>query len=381
MSENWVKVEISRKQVITDNPVFIEKTNKEYARVIAPGGGSFLYPLDSLMVNEKAPEKVYFVRPEGTEIQVSYGERKENVPDSAPNKDMYENVTRTFLIEDLKAAYEEERRNYAAEMNPYVNMTVPTSWGQNRHSDDKGDFVSISVPVDKVYYSFLVKAEYFKPSKYNEGMSYFGFPKKKKETDEVFTVTLKHSEKLEDGTYAETAELVVTPQELKGYVDAAVNTSRFKEKLVSVDISNKLVKPFTSNEGKYFCDVSVPLFNEETKKERFYRIVVPAERITDIESNKVRLSLFKKNQEDKDFTFNAVYQDKNEEGQYVDVDNINLTSEQVVDAFKASKTRYLQENISNDHSLADILKGNQQDIVQENNMVQEQNQNRLHHGR
>ena len=105
---NFVTIDLSRKQVNTENPVHNDKTGKDYARVFAPGNGTFLYPLSSIKVRSDNPERVYFSRPEGTEIQVQYSRRKENVPDSAPNEEKYENFTKTWKIEELKSAYEKQ---------------------------------------------------------------------------------------------------------------------------------------------------------------------------------------------------------------------------------------------------------------------------------
>lgn len=123
MAENitFVTIDLNRKQVNTDNPVHNDKTGKDYARVFAPGNGTFLYSLSSIKVRSDNPERVYFSRPEGTEIQVQYSRRKENVPDSAPNEEKYENFTKTWKIEELKSAYEEERRIYA-ENHGFVNL-------------------------------------------------------------------------------------------------------------------------------------------------------------------------------------------------------------------------------------------------------------------
>ena len=52
MAENitFVTIDLNRKQVNTDNPVHNDKTGKDYARVFAPGNGTFLYPLSSIKV-------------------------------------------------------------------------------------------------------------------------------------------------------------------------------------------------------------------------------------------------------------------------------------------------------------------------------------------
>lgn len=49
MAENitFVTIDLNRKQVNTDNPVHNDKTGKDYARVFAPGNGTFLYPLNT----------------------------------------------------------------------------------------------------------------------------------------------------------------------------------------------------------------------------------------------------------------------------------------------------------------------------------------------
>ena len=58
MAENFVTIELSRKQVDVSNLVHNDKTDKDYARVFAPGGGSYLYPVDSIKVKSDNPERV-----------------------------------------------------------------------------------------------------------------------------------------------------------------------------------------------------------------------------------------------------------------------------------------------------------------------------------
>lgn len=377
---NFVTIDLSRKQVNTENPVHNDKTGKDYARVFAPGNGTFLYPLSSIKVRSDNPERVYFSRPEGTEIQVQYSRRKENVPDSAPNEEKYENFTKTWKIEELKSAYEEERRIYA-ENHGFVNCTVPTAWGKEFVSGDK-KFVSISVPVpvensDKdLWCSFILPEDRFKPSEKNEGMSYFGFPKKKKDTTDDYMVNLKYSE-LEDGKYID-KEMAVSSLQLKEYIDKAVSRSETKELFVSTLISEKLVRGFDGKEGKKLYAVSVPIYENDADKASFYEIVVPQERIRIIpDSNQVKISLFKHTPEGGDYTFTAKKSFDNGEGGY-DTVTLTLTSEDVVAKIEQSREKYKEAHAaSNDCTLADVMAG--QGTEPQNNQMQ--NGFRRHSGR
>ena len=175
----YVTIELSKKQVDTKNLYHSDKTNKDYARVLAPNDGTFFYPIKSIKVKQEDPNRVYFVRPEGTEIEIHYSKRKENIPDTAPNEEKYERYTRTWKIEDLKAAYDEQKKEYA-ETHGFYNCTVPTSWGR-KFSSKGNDYISISIPVpdensDKdIWCSLVIGAEQFKKSNRDENMSYFGF--------------------------------------------------------------------------------------------------------------------------------------------------------------------------------------------------------------
>ena len=106
----FVTVELSKKQVNMSHLYHSQTTDKDYARVMAPQNGIFFYPTESIKVKKDNPERVYFTRPEGTEIEVHYSRRKEDVPDSAPNDEKYEHYTRTWKIEDLKATYDEQKK-------------------------------------------------------------------------------------------------------------------------------------------------------------------------------------------------------------------------------------------------------------------------------
>ena len=377
MAENitFVTIDLNRKQVNTDNPVHNDKTGKDYARVFAPGNGTFLYPLSSIKVRSDNPERVYFSRPEGTEIQVQYSRRKENVPDSAPNEEKYENFTKTWKIEELKSAYEEERRIYA-ENHGFVNCTVPTAWGKEFVSGDK-KFVSISVPVpekdsDKdLWCSFILPEDRFKPSEKNEGMSYFGFPKKKKDTPEDYMVKLRYSVSV-DGEYQD-REMEISSVQLKEYLDKAVSRSEAKDLFVSTTISAKLVREFESKEGKKLCAISVPMYGMHkrgTNQNFFYEIVVPKERIKEIQGSEsqVRLSLFRHTPDGEDYTFTAKHSFDNGEGGF-DTETKTLTSEDVIDYFEWAREEYKKNHEkNNDQTLADAVAG--KDAETQNNQMQ-----------
>lgn len=377
MAENitFVTIDLNRKQVNTDNPVHNDKTGKDYARVFAPGNGTFLYPLSSIKVRSDNPERVYFSRPEGTEIQVQYSRRKENVPDSAPNEEKYENFTKTWKIEELKSAYEEERRIYA-ENHGFVNCTVPTAWGKEFVSGDK-HFVSISVPVpvkdsDKdLWCSFILPEDRFKPSEKNEGMSYFGFPKKKMDTTEDYMVKLRYSVSV-NGEYQD-REMEISSVQLKEYLDKAVSRSEAKDLFVSTTISAKLVREFESKEGKKLCAISVPIYGMHrpgTDQNVFYEIVVPKERIKEIpeSESQVRLSLFRHSPNGEDYTFTAKHSFDNGEGGF-DTETLTLTSEDVIDNFELDREAYKKNHTeSNDQTLADAVAG--KDAEPQNNQMQ-----------
>ena len=361
---DFVTIELSKKQVDVSRLVHNDKTDKDYARVFAPGGGSFLYPVESIKVKQDNPERVYFSRPKGTEIQVQYGHRNEGVPDDAPNKEKYTNETRTWKIEDLKAAYDDERRAFAEKNNAWVNMTVPTEWGKHI-SNERGDFVAISIPIDRVYHSFIISEKAFHASDRDEGMSYFGIPKKKRDSEEDYTVTLRADIRNEDGSY-EHPERVVTSSELKKFVDDAVEYANVANLFVSAVISEKLVRPFTAKEsGKELCSVSVPIWEEAENKESFYEIVVPAERLKATEDGKERLSLFKKRPDGTEYVFTAKKSVSDGQGGYSDVE-MKITSRQVVEAFNASKERFKESHQNNDRSLADELNASAQGQEQQN---------------
>lgn len=266
-SLKFVTIELSRKQVDLEHTRISEKNGKEYARIFAPGHGVLFYPADSIKESDKNANQLYFSRPEGTELQIYYSIRKEGVPDSAPNNEKYERYTRTVKIEDLKAAYDSERQAFIDRKNQereaknatFVNMSVPTEWGKIFHGNNGRDYVSIAVPVPEGeneynYYSFIIPAERFRKSDLYPGSSYFGFPRNKRDGGEEYTVTLKRSEKQEDGTYTD-VEKQISSAELKEYVDAAVKRAAEKEqnarkqneeKETMKEESNKEDDPFMS---------------------------------------------------------------------------------------------------------------------------------------
>ena len=349
MAENnveFVTIELNRKRVITDN-LKEDKNGKKYATVFAPDGGTFLYLVDKLKVSDRNPDVVFFSLPVGSEMQISYREGNEF-------------VTRSMSIEDLKEAYAAEKAAFAKN-NDYVSMTVPTEWGNHFTSKSGDELVSVSIPVmfedNKQYMEFVVKADYFRVSDKNEGMSYFSFPTKKKidgvTSDEDYIINLKGSQKQIDGSYVDISK-TVTSSELGELVKNAVSSSNFKEMFVSTVISEKLVRDFISNAGKSLCEVSVPVAEENADVTTWYKVVVPSERVKKLEDGKMALNLFRKGSNGDAYTFKAVRSIKNEAGEYSDV-SITLTSEEVVNAFNTSKERYASS--SNTHSIADEMNG------------------------
>ncbi|MBD5556857.1 MAG: hypothetical protein HDQ95_16330 [Roseburia sp.] len=248
---NFVTIELSRKQVDTEHLTHNEKTNKDYARVFAPGGGVLFYPVESIKPKKDNQERVYFSRPEGTELTINYSRRKEGVPDDAPNSEKYEKYTEKLTIEELKSRYETERRDYAAN-HGFANMTVPTAWGHrfNANDENKTPMVSISVPIPEndidTYWSFVLAADRFKESTKESGMSYFGFPKKNKEGDSDYMVRLKTSDRQEDGSYKD-RYIEISSMKLKEYVDAA--KERSQEKYQNKDTSAEETETATPNEA------------------------------------------------------------------------------------------------------------------------------------
>lgn len=342
----FVTIELSNKQVNLENLYHNDKTGKDYARVVAPGGGSYMYPIDSIKVKADNPERVYFIRPEGTEINASY--RNEDAAEDAAKEDKY--YTKTWKIEELKEAYEVERKKYV-ENHGFINMEVPTNWGKH-FSSENGSFVSLSIPITEngndTYYSFVVAADRFKESDKNIGMSYFGFPKKKMDTADDYMVNLKTSIKTDDG-YVNSFK-TISSAELKECVQQAVERSFVKELFVSTQISEKLIRSFSSKDGKALYGVSVPVDDESTGKTAFYEIVVPSERVNAIpDSNMVQLSLFKNGPDGTAYNHIAKRSIADGNGGY-DKISVDMKSEEVIAKFETSREKWLRNN---DHSLAD----------------------------
>lgn len=354
----FVTVELSKKQVDMKHVHHNENNGKDYLRIYAPGGGVLFYPAESIKVKDE--KRVYFSRPLGTELQLSYSDRIPNVPDTAPDEEKYNKYTRTVKIEDLKEMYEEERRAYAESVG-FHNMTVPTKWGHGFTSNDK-EYVSVSIPIREgerdVYYSFIVPAEKFKESTREEGMSYFGFPKKNKEdSTKDYMVELRTSEKNEEDEYVERS-IQVSSLQLKQYVDAAVDRNLIKEMFISTDISEKMVRRFESNEGKKLAGISVPVYEmDDDEKASFYEIVVPQERLRSAsKEGYITLSLFRNGPDGNEYNFVAKKSVKNPETDEYEKVPMEMTSQEVINYFNYSAQKFREER-SNEtgRTLADEL--------------------------
>ena len=256
--------------------------------------------------------------------------------------------------------YEEERKIYLEKNSAFVNYEVPTEWGFPFTGKDKKDYISITIPIkeneERNYYAFVVSAESFKESSKNEGMSYFGYPKKKKDEEADYMVTLKRSAKQPDGSYKDVLK-EVSSTELAEHIESAKKTYSF----INVEISEKLIREFNNREGKPLLSVSVPVYDADVEKKKniFYQIIVEPERVKDTEKEGiVRLSMFRKGSDGKDYTFNAETSILNETTQQYEKKMKEMTSVEIARCFKESRERYKEQNPMQDRSLGDELKNN-----------------------
>lgn len=232
------------------------------------------------------------------------------------------------------------------EKSQFVNMTLPTDWGKKIVSNGR-KFVSVRIPVKEEdekfsYYSFIVPEEKLHKSEKQEGMSYFGFPRKVKDNEEQdFMVTLRTSIKQEDGSY-KNEDREVSSSQLKEYVEAAKERKAYKDNLISVEISEKLVHYFEGKDNHVeYAKVSVPLEDE------FVGIVVKRTSIlTSEREGKVCLSMFKNAKDGKPYTFTATQGVKQLDGSWENVE-LKITSQEIVDSFTASREKYKQEHSDN----------------------------------
>jgi hypothetical protein len=244
--------------------------------------------------------------------------------------------------------YEEEKKAYV-ENNGFVNMSVPTEWGKHFRGRDQQEYVSVAIPIKQdagdVYCSFIVREEQFKKSTKEAGMSYFGFPKTKKDTAEDYLVSMKYSKKMDDGSYAD-HYMDVTSQQLREYVDAAVERNRVKSLFINAEISDKLIRNFTSNADKALSAVSVPVYStEQSQNADFYEIVVPSERLHKSQRDGFStLSLFRNGPDGKEYNFTAKRSEKNPETGNYDEVTLRMTSAEVIHRFELSAQRYRENH-------------------------------------
>lgn len=362
--QEWVEIEVTKKMIDMEHPLHNEKNGKDYVRIIGPEGSSFLYPAASLHISKNDENKVTFSRPAGTEIQLRYSKRNEGVPDDAPNKEKWSTETKTVLIEDLKEMYTADREAYRDRSNEqnnseYVNMTVPTDWGYTFESKKGDSMVAVSISIrennESSYWSFVMPADRFKESTKEEGMSYFGFPRHNNEGND-FMIRLKNSEKQENGNYIESTR-DVSSERLKELVDSAKERSASMDRFVSVDVSEKLVRYFSSQNGNELAALSVPVYlSDADEKARFYEIVVPAKNVKPIDDRDgiLKVSMYKYNSDGEAYTHTARYSEKNMESGEYEEQKMTLTSEEVSEKFRISTDKY-RESQQSERSIADEM--------------------------
>lgn len=329
---DFVTLELTRDLVHTNRSIINENNGKKYVPISGPEGGQFFYPIDSLKQDAKDPNKIYITRPEGTEFRIFVSNDKE---------------PQIYRIEELKAAYEAKN---------FVNFSVPTAWAKEFTSKEGKNCISLSVPVpednEKNYYSFVISANNFRPSK-TEGMSYFGLPRKMPESNEDYNVKMTRSVKVGDDYQQEVK--YCTSTQLKILVEKAVEKYRMSNMFVNVAISEKLVKPFTSKNGTELYDITLPIPTND--KTQYYSFVLEGNRVKQLEDGKVLLSMYRNNKDGEPYTINAEMSIKNSADEYEKISH-TFTSEEIADIYTESSKRYKEEHSFNTVDFADKAENN-----------------------
>ena len=366
----YVTIDLSKKQVDFEHPHHNDKNGKDYVRILAPDSSVFFYPKDSLKENEEDHNRVYFMRPVGTEIKLRSSERIPDAPDNnIPEVMKYITKERVVKIEDLYEMYKANSEAYRAkrqEQNSlYKKMSVPEDWTRKFNAKNGVEYVSVSIPVKEQegganYYEFIVASEHFKVDKEHNG--HFSFPTKQKDNpDADYLVTLRRSVRVDEGIY-ENVEKQISSLQLKNAIEAAKNVP---EKLKIV-VSDKLIRPFKSKNGNELCSVSVPVYSDTQngveQKAVFYQIVVPAWRIKKEDNGFGTMITYLTLPDSTDYIFQARHGVKNEAtGQYED-EILQLSALDVANKFADSDAIYANKNneVSADNGAE---QENEQDVV------------------
>lgn len=338
---NYVTINLSKNQIDFEHIHTSGRNGKEYVRIIGPEKGNFFYPKESLKQEKDNPDRYYFVRPADAEITLRFSERREGVPDDAPKEEKYRTGEKVVTVAELKQMYDSAKQAYKEqkaeerENNPFVNITVPNEWLKEFESKKDGThYVSVRFPVkeeDHVYnYELVIPAYRVKQSDYDEGMSYFGFPKNKKDSEEAYMIQL--SRHVKDGDGAVAPEFVriskdVTSLALSELISAA--------KPMEIEVSEKLIHSI-EHDGKDLMSVSVPVMQEE--KEVFYSVVLEADKVRQSQNEgKMIVSVTSFDE------YTAKHGVKDEStGKYNNV-VIKMTGEVIAQHFRESRERYLEE--------------------------------------
>ena len=174
--------------------------------------------------------------------------------------------------------------------------------------------------------------------------SYFGFPRKKRDSDENYTVTLKRGERQPDGTYKDIIK-EISSEELVAVIKKA---KEMQESKLELEVSEKLLRNFNSHDGKALISLSVPVHDAEQQKDVFYNIVIPESNTSDAERKgykKVSISA------DYDYTAKRSVPDESADGGYKDME-LKISGAEIKEAFAASKDRYAERKASEDMQAA-----------------------------
>lgn len=244
---SFVTVSFSEKQILDSFP---GKNGKEYSRILAPNGMTYLHPTEKIRDDQYHEGRKVFFLPEGTEITMSKNVKKPDVPEDAPNSIKYEKIKAVMKVEELKAAYDSARKDFKearqkeweAENNKFVHLEISEKLVKlvpGKNENEGKNFARISIPMEEngstKFYSFLVNERAVRDSD-KDGKKMVGLLKEK-EDGQPFVVKMKYSEKQPDGSYKEFSKEMSSVQ-----LEAALkeNAQKYKESLQADKKANRV---------------------------------------------------------------------------------------------------------------------------------------------
>lgn len=226
----FTTVSFSEKQIVDS---FVGKNDKEYNRILAPNGMTFLFPSDKVHDDQFHKGRKTISLPTGSEIELTKSTKMEGM------ENQFSTIETKMKVEDIKNLYDSNRKEFKeakqaereANNNRFLRIEFPEKlikMVQGKGENEGKNYARVTLPLQEnnttKYYSFLVNEKAVRNSE-NPGKKMVGLLKEKDDGSD-YMLRMTCSEKQKDGTYKETKK-EMSSKEIKSTMEESAK--KYKE--------------------------------------------------------------------------------------------------------------------------------------------------------